>query len=515
MYGPETPFSSWCIKCHLSDMWDARDYGQEYNFSRPFFEQFKELKYSIPHRALAQNERNGDGCEYSNLCYTSKDVYLAFNVMTSEHIKYSWMVLKHNKNCLDSIIIKANDRGYELVQATSNYNSSFLVESDKCIDSHFLYDCSNCVSCCMSSNLRNKSFVFKNKQLSKEEYKNAISNLRLDTYSGQLQAKEEFTQIAQKAIYKYAHIKNSINTVGDFIENSKKLDYCFGFANSENIKYGYLGSNIVKDSQDVLFIGKIEECYEFSLGGRGGSKLVLSSGCGGAASDLFYCDGCRGCSDCFGCVNLSKKQYCIFNKQYTKEEYFELLPKIIKHMDDMPYLDALGKKYTFGEFFPSELSPFAYNETRAFEEHPLTKEEALAQGYRWKDMEAKQYVPTMKAGDVPDSINDVLGNICDEVIECPNLGRVETKCTSAYKILPDELQFYQQMKLPIPRLCPNCRYYERLKWKNPFKFYKRECMCDLENHSHEAKCENQFETMYAPGRPEKIFCKECYQREVY
>src|SRR3989344_5161493 len=332
MYGPETPFSSWCIKCHLSDMWDARDYGQEYNFSRPFFEQFKELKYSIPHRALAQNERNGDGCEYSNLCYTSKDVYLAFNVMTSEHIKYSWMVLKHNKNCLDSIIIKANDRGYELVQATSNYNSSFLVESDKCIDSHFLFDCSNCVSCCMSSNLRNKSYVFRNQQLTREEYLLAVEKMSLGTYSGQQSAKDEFKKLVGNSIHKFAQIKNCVNAVGDFIENSKNVYQCFGLRDGENCKNVFLGVSTIKDCQDVVFAGRMENLYEFALGGRQGSNLALSISCGGGCHNMLYCDSCRASSDCFGCFGiLSKKQYCILNKQYTKEEYEKLVPKIIAH----------------------------------------------------------------------------------------------------------------------------------------------------------------------------------------
>lgn len=184
-------------------------------------------------------------------------------------------------------------------------------------------------------------------------------------------------------------------------------------------------------------------------------------------------------------------------------------------MDNMPYVDAKGRIYKFGEFFPIEISPFAYNETVAFEEHPLSKEEALASAYKWKDPEPKTYIPTIQSDQIPNSIKDVSDSICDDVIGCPNEGKVETSCTSAYKILPDELQFYRQMNLPIPRYCPNCRYHQRLKWKNPFKFYKRECMCELLHHKHGTKCSNEFETMYAPGRPEKIYCKDCYQKEVF
>jgi hypothetical protein len=514
MYHPDVLITVWCVKCHISDAWDACDQGREYDFSRSFFEQFKELKYDTPHRALDQNERNGSGCEYSNLCFTSKNIYLSFVVTGSEHIKYSSYVLKHNKNCMDSLIIRANDRGYELINSNSNYNSSFLVESDQCVDSHFLYDCSSCVNCCLSSNLRYKSFVFRNNQLTKEEYESAIATLSLETYSGQLRAKEEFAKIAQKSIHKHANIKNSINATGDLIENSRNVYHCYGITNSQNAKYAFLGTGSIKDSQDVLFSGGIEECYEFTLGGGGASKVILSLKCGGGCKNLFYCDGCRNCSDCFGCVSLINKKYCFFNKQYLEEEYFKLIEKIKIHISEMPYIDKIGRKYTFGAYFPTEFSPFAYNETKAFEENPISQNEILSLGYKWRDIESRSYIPTLRKDRIPNSINDISDSICNEIIECPNQGKVETRCTSAYRILPDELSFYRQMNLPIPRYCPNCRYHHRLVWKNPFRFYERECMCNLSNHNHNEKCLNSFETMYAPERPEMIYCKECYKKEL-
>jgi len=183
-------------------------------------------------------------------------------------------------------------------------------------------------------------------------------------------------------------------------------------------------------------------------------------------------------------------------------------------MNDMPYFDKIGRKYVFGECFPTELSPFTYNESEAFEEQPLSEDEIISLGYRWRDAESKSYVSTIKTKMLPDSINEVEDTICNEVIECPNKGKIETRCISAFKILPDELSFYRQMNLPIPRYCPNCRYHQRLVWKNPFHFYKRQCMCKLSNHNHQGKCLNEFETMYSPDRSETIYCKQCYQQEV-
>ena len=515
MYSTDVQIPVWCTKCHISDVWDARDYAKNYDFSKSFFEQFQDLKYNVPHRALDQNERNSTGCEYSNYCFTCKDAYLSFSLAGSENVKYSAHIFKGNKNVIDSLDVKESDRVYENVQSRLNYNSSFLVESDQCVDSHFLFDCSNCVNCCLSSNLRNKSNVFKNRQLSKDEYQKAIADLNLGTYLGQMEAKNFFSEIYKNAIHRHAHIKNSINTVGDFVENSKNVSHCSGLVEAENTKYVYYAMNTLEDCQDVMFSGMSEECYEFTYGGRGASRVIFSLSCGGGCRNLFYCDSCRGCSDCFGCVGLSKKQYCILNKQYTKEEYFIMIEKIKTHMNNMLFFDKKGKEYPFGEFFPSELSPFAYNESIAFEESPLSREEVLASGYKWKEPEIKNYVSTIKSEALPENIFDIEDSICEEVIECPNLGGTQTQCVSAYRILPDELSFYRQMNLPIPRYCPNCRYHQRLAWKNPFHFYKRECMCELSNHNHKARCSNKFETMYSPNRPEKIYCKECYQKEIY
>ena len=65
------------------------------------------------------------------------------------------------------------------------------------------------------------------------------------------------------------------------------------------------------------------------------------------------------------------------NKQYTKEEYEELVPKIIEHMKTPltnPLLGGEGMSER-GEFFPMHSSHYAYNETIAQDFFPLTKEQ--------------------------------------------------------------------------------------------------------------------------------------------
>jgi hypothetical protein len=160
----------------------------------------------------------------------------------------------------------------------------------------------------------------------------------------------------------------------------------------------------------------------------------------------------------------------------------------------------------YGEFFPPELSPFGYNESVVQEYFPLTKEQALAQGYRWKDTEVKRHQTTISHDQLPDRITDIDDSICQETIACAHQQQCIQQCTGAFRIIPAELAFYRQHNIALPRLCPNCRHYERIKLKNPHKLWHRRCM--------NTPCQNEFETSYAPDRPEKIYCEQCYQHEI-
>jgi len=205
-------------------------------------------------------------------------------------------------------------------------------------------------------------------------------------------------------------------------------------------------------------------------------------------------------------VSAHHKQFCILNKQYTEKEYNELVPKIREHMAKMPYINSTGHEYRYGEFFPPEFAPYSYSETIAQEYFPLSKEESLAKGYTWRDNEKRTYSITMKLENIPDSIKDVEDSITKEVVECAHHGDCEHACNGAFRITSDELQFLRKMKLPLPRLCPHCRHYERIVFRNSFHLYHRKCM--------NFGCLNEFETSYAPDCPEIVYCEQCYQQET-
>jgi hypothetical protein len=144
------------------------------------------------------------------------------------------------------------------------------------------------------------------------------------------------------------------------------------------------------------------------------------------------------------------------------------------------------------------------------EDVPLLKEEVLAKGYKWQEnLQRTSGKETLSPENIPESIKDTKDSIINEILVCID-------CKRNYKITRDELTFYRKMEIPLPRRCFYCRNDTRLKRINPFKLWHRHCMCNKENHFHgEGKCEVEFETSYAPDRPEIVYCEKCYQQEVY
>lgn len=59
-----------------SDKWDPLKYGREFDFSRPFFDQFHELKKKVPH--YSRSILNFENSDYCNNASDLKNCYLSF-----------------------------------------------------------------------------------------------------------------------------------------------------------------------------------------------------------------------------------------------------------------------------------------------------------------------------------------------------------------------------------------------------------------------------------------------------
>ncbi len=515
IFSPDSPHKVYSYSSWYSDEFDPMAYNCDFDFSRPFFEQFKELMLEMPLPSL--QVRTSENCEYNNDMSESKNCYLCARTHYCTDVLYSYRA-NYSRDCTDCMqVFRQSEFLYECVECIQCNKSSYLYFCESCSGSSMLWNCKNCLDCFMCSNLRNKQYCFKNKQLEKEEYKKKIAEYNLGSFIEKEKALREFEDFNKKNIRKCLNIINSQNSTGDNIINCKNSFLCFGVKFTENVRYLW---DIIdyKDSMDAYSGGRNSELI-YECTGTAGAYNCQFCYRASDSSDTLYSVFLKNCKNLFGCVGLKNKEYCILNKQYTKEAYGSMVAKIIEHMN---------KTGEYGEFFPIDLSNFAYNETVAQEYFPLTKEEALKKGLRWQEPDIKNYQATLRPESMPDDIKDTNDDVLKEVIGCAHSGACNHGCTTAFRMIPRELEFYKRMNLPLPRLCPNCRHYGRLEKLNPPKLWPGKCQCagiqsdngayknQAKHHLHgENHCPNEFETSYAPDRPEIVYCEKCYQKEVY
>lgn len=496
-YSPDKPNPVYCNPCWWSDKWEATKYGVDYDFSRPFFEQFNELLQRVPMMAV-----NGDTptMENSDYCMNAghlKNCYLAFHVDYCENLYYSDDAI-NCKDCFDCIMIEKSELCFQSVNILNCYKAIYSIDCKDSRDIYFSKNLSGCHDCFGCVNLRNVQYCWFNEPLEQAEYEQRLADIDLSTQSA---LEEQFSQASEfwmKHPAKYMHGFSNENVSGDYIEHSKNVHQSFSTLYGENCKYTMLAvMKSTKDAYDYLSWGNnAERIYECVAVGENVYNMKFSYHCWPDSQDCEYCVHNINSSNLFGCVGLRKKQYFIFNKSYNPIEYFELVERIKQHMMAMPYIDNQGHPYTYGEFFPPETALFEYNETLAQSFFPLDKTEATAQGFSWYDSTATHILNT------------------PETISCAHQASCMHECKRAFKIVPQEQQFYNLMKLATPELCPNCRYHERIKYRNPAQLWQRQCMCQETDHKHSGPCSESFQTSYSPRNPQTVYCESCYRQTV-
>jgi len=497
IYSPNKPFKVYCNKCWWGDGWDFASYGRDFDFNKPFFEQFAELQSEVPRMALLNKDSLNS--EYTNHAAHNKNAYLSFSVLYSEDIMYSTWVMK-SRDCLDcSFITKKGESLYECVDLRTSYKCQYSLFLKNCSNCFYCYDCRGCNDCFMSSNLRNKSYVFKNKQYTRGEYLEKMKEYDLSSFKTREALNKEFKDLVNKnAIHRYVIRERNINSTGNLLYDCKNVRNSFEVNEGEDCKYIYGGIEI-KNCSDIYHAGyNVELCYEI----HGCTQTSNCQFCHLCYDNMnvTYGDTCQNSQNLFGCVGVKKGEYMIFNKKYSKTDYEALREKIIEHMKNTE---------EYGEFFPPQIAPVYYNETQGNLYMTLTKEEVLAKGWHWEnEVPGTLGKETIQSKDIPDDIKDIPDTYLKEIFSC-------IECSKNYNITQNELLFYRKESLPIPRKCPNCRYKRRFNLRPERELWTRKCMCDKNHTHHSGLCEIEFETCYAPDRPEMVYCEKCYQQEVY
>lgn len=496
IYSPDKPFRVYCVPCWWGDGWDTADYGRDFDFSRPFFEQFSELQHEVPRMALLT--KNSVNSEYTNHSGDNKNVYLSFACFGNENVWYSTWTMQ-SRDCMDSgFIYEKGERLYEMLDSRSVYQCQYGLFLKDCSNCYYCYDSHGCNNCFMSSNLRNKSYVFRNEQLTREQYLEKMKEIDLSSFQTRQDLEREFTELRQRqSIHRYSLGERNVESSGSLLFDCRNVTQSFEISKGENNKYMYGGIE-TKDCMDLYHVGyNVGLSYEC----QGCTRVYDCQFCHLCYDNasLQYCDSCQNSQNLFGCVSVKKGEYMIFNKKYSKEEYATLREKIIEHMK---------KTGEYGEFFPPAIAPVYYNETQGNLYMPLTKEEVLSRGWLWEDRTPGTFGKETIASDaIADRIEEVPDSVLKEIFAC-------SSCSKNYNIIADELSFYRRETLPLPRKCPECRYLRRFALRPERKLWNRDCMCKLDTHTHSGSCSVTFDTPYAPERPETVYCEACYNAEI-
>ncbi|MCC6953501.1 MAG: hypothetical protein IT290_05240 [Deltaproteobacteria bacterium] len=474
---------------------DNLDFGRDFDFSRPFFDQFAEL-YSDTYKAAVIQSGQMDNSAYSHFTGWLKNCYLLFDSGKCENCAYCTLSSYSNAS-FDCTMMVRSELCYECYKIEDCYAVSHATYAKNCSNSAFLFDCIGCKHCIGCVNLRNQEYHLFNEPVPRQEFERIWADLMSGSEPIIRDYEDRFQRLLSRSPRRSAFLVNALNSSGDSLINCENVHESFDVSGGRNLRHCHYMFPSSENCLDVSTFGEgMDYCYEVSACGGASGKAAVSNIFFSAyiyygGYNILYSVSCHeSSSDLFGCADLRRKQHCILNQQYTKSEYEALVPRIVAHMRET------GE---WGNFFPPSIAPYAYNESLAQEDIPLTPERAETIGVTWSS-----YIPPIpdvqgiiETSELPSSIHDLDDSILDAVIRCSETGKL-------FRLIKPELEFYRKQGLPIPRLHPQERNRRRIARRNPLHIESRPC----------SLCENLIMSAHPQRAPYPVLCENCFTAQL-
>jgi len=449
-YDPSSPYTVYERDIRFGDSRDAKEYGRDFDFTRPFFEQFDELLKSVPHISLFMTTQ--ENSTYCNGASNMKDCYLCFNCDYLENCLYV-SSSTFSENSIDCLLLHHSQYCYQCINLTKCYNCLYLRNSESCTNCEYSSDCHGCSDCFLCTDLQNKQYHILNELYTKDAYEKKKKELK--------EKGHDYLAAIAESCYRKRETRSNYcyrnqNAMGNYLNESQNSFACYESSTLKDCKYCYymhhnceecMDCDIYGDESKILYQCAMTwwQCYHNSF-----CRSVRNS-----SSYNNYCSLMVASNNNFGSASLKHSSYCIFNKQYTKQEYQTKKQKIIEHMKET------GE---YGKFFPLSLSPFAYNHTFAQEFYPLQRSEKDAYDAKRSDERQSINIPpnakTLSAADLRDISPEDYLSLYGSVILCEISGR-------PYRLTKAELEFYQKQKIELPTKHPDIRHKERSVYRLP------------------------------------------------
>jgi hypothetical protein len=466
-----------------SDAWDATSFGQVYDSSRSFFEQFKELQEKIPRPH--QEGKNNVNCDWCSDVWDSKHSSLSRHIVKCENVHCSYRVVE-SKDCRDAVVSFNIEDCYDCLFCFNSFNLNYSENSRDCIDSSFLFDCRNCQNCFMSWDLRNKQYYIRNKEYTKETYEAEIKKINLGSWSTIQELKKEFNDIVKKeAIHRENFNIKTTNSVGNYLNGCDNCINVFTWSDSQNCRNCIRGL-YSKDCIDQTITWNVENSGN-NGSVDGGYQIKHSMYSNARYSE--YLDLCEDVEYCFGCIGLRKKKYCILNRQYTKEAYETLRTQIISDME---------RRGEYGEFFPANLAICEQNFSENVIYFPdMDKEKVTKNGGYWSDEDLSS-TDGISSLELPDNIAGTPEAISAQALICP-------KTHYRFNISSGEYEFHKRKNFALPRYHFDFRVIESAKKTAVTTAYPYKCFY----------CKKDIMAYYPPEWGyQKIACEDCYKQNI-
>ena len=515
----------YCNKArHDVDKWDQASI--DYDEKKSVNEHVRYLMEETKYQDLIWSASNVlNNAKYVNHASKQSNTYLLSNARDDQNCAYGRFIT-HCERVFDCTHLSHSKHCYECIWSSTLYKWFFCFN---CLDSTDIYFCSDlvwCDHCIFSFWLQHASYCIHNKQVTKDEYDAFLSWLHLDSYSHLEVHKKEYEKVCRWAIRQATHNIWSEWIIGHQCSVSHDIFLWFELQWCNNMRY----ASTCFESQDLMDISAFWESsfklYECSQSWKNSSHLVWCNMVG-ESHHIYYCMESKYCTHCFGCVNLYRKNYCIFNVQYTKEEYEALLPHLIK--------EYISDK-RWWEFFDPSLTPFPYNDTPAIDMYPphtlidatgtttifdeegkgtiiLDSNDEISTwtlDLWWEirvpitrrtirnDINISSKMNIVHVSQLPDKLSDT-----DE--EQLSSQAMTNDSWMRWRYIPMELWFYKKHWLALPRKHPNERHVLREKRLPKKELYLRTCN----------KTWKDIVSIYPEEVPFEVWSEKIYKQEMF
>ncbi len=295
--------------------------------SQPFFQELQRLIFSQPKPETEVVA--SENCVFADHVFNSKNLSYCFDTSASSDATYlfdSHLVTKSS----DCDYAVESESCYECIDVYKCFNCFYVQKADNVRDTMYGYDLSNCHDVFGCVNLANKSYCIFNRQLTKEAYESIIESYKALPPQKILALLEELS--LKYPITQSAAERNVNSPFGNHVYDCKNCYMCFDTGRSEDCLYlSDCGDN--KQSIDMTYAYKgCDMSYQVidSVRLHNCNFILNSENC----QDSSYLINCKGVKNSLGCIGLQYKEYCILNRQFSKDEYEKIASQIKKSLTE-------------------------------------------------------------------------------------------------------------------------------------------------------------------------------------